>query len=201
MEHHCRISVGVPLLLTALVNPSVCAEEHINAEGKSTEAVHERVIVDFSENSDIGAWEVEDDVVMGGRSEGAVSMRDEGHAVFSGTVSLENNGGFSSVQHYIEPIDVSAYSAFYLRIRGDGKRYQFLVESEADARHYYVYAFETTGDWQTVRVPFSEMYPAYRGDRLTIPNYPGKTLAMVRFFIGNKTRESFHLEIDRIWVD
>ena len=161
----------------------------------------ERVIFDFSQEPDAAGWEVEDDVVMGGRSQGRFSVNDEGHAVFSGEVSLENDGGFSSLQYYFDPIDISSYSTARIHLKGDGKRYQFLVEAERDARHYYVYEFETIGDWQTVEIALSEMVPVYRGDRLNIPNFPGKTLAQVRFLIANKEAESFRLEIARIWLE
>ena len=68
------------------------------------------VIYDFSQGSEPRGWEVEDDVVMGGRSEGAFSLNQEGNAVFSGNVSLENNGGFSSVQYDFDPIDAVSYT-------------------------------------------------------------------------------------------
>ena len=159
------------------------------------------VIADFSERVGITGWEVEDDVVMGGRSQGAFSIGEDGNAVFSGDVSLENNGGFSSAQYYFDPVDVTPYRSAVLRLKGDGKPYQFLVESERNQRHYYVYEFQTGHDWQTVRVPLAKMYPVYRGDRLEIPNYAGQSLAMVRFLIGNKKAEKFRLEIDAIWLE
>ena len=157
-------------------------------------------VFDFTRSGGLGAWEVEDDVVMGGRSSGALAISPEGHGVFSGQVSLENNGGFSSIQLFFEPMDIAPYRTACLRLRGDGKRYQFLGEAEKNARHYYVYEFSTTGDWQTVEVPLAEMVPVRRGDRLAIPNFPGKTLAQVRFFIANGKPESFRLEIDKVWL-
>ena len=116
-------------------------------------------------------------------------------------VSLENNGGFSSVQHYFETIDVSPYLTAFIRLKGDGKRYQFLVEADREGQHYYVYEFQTTKDWQTVEVPLAKMYPVYRGERLAIPNYPGQTMAQVRFLIANGKSESFRLEINKIWLE
>lgn len=159
------------------------------------------IVFDFSKETDSRRWEVEDDVVMGGRSKGEFSINDEGNGVFSGVVSLENNGGFSSVQHYFETIDVSPYLTAFIRLKGDGKRYQFLVEADREGRHYYVYEFQTTKAWQTVEVPLAKMYPVYRGERLAIPNYPGQTMAQVRFLIANGKSESFRLEINKIWLE
>ena len=176
-------------------------EEIASAKQKASPDSGQLVIVDFRNGMNLSGWEVEDDVIMGGRSQGTFSMNDDGHAVFSGYVSLDNDGGFSSVQNYFDPIDVSRYRSAYLRLKGDGKCYQFLVESKRNQRHYYVYDFQTSHEWQTVRVPLADMYPVYRGDRLAIPNYSGQTMAMVRFLIGNKKPESFRLEIDRIWLE
>ena len=159
------------------------------------------IVFDFSKETDSRRWEVEDDVVMGGRSKGEFSINDEGNGVFSGVVSLENNGGFSSVQHYFETIDVSPYLTAFIQLKGDGKRYQFLVEADREGQHYYVYEFQTTKDWQTVEVPLAKMYPVYRGERLAIPNYPGQTMAQVRFLIANGKSESFRLEINKIWLE
>jgi NADH dehydrogenase [ubiquinone] 1 alpha subcomplex assembly factor 1 len=174
-----------------------CNDEK-NAEVKDSEGL---AIFDFSKDSKTGAWKVEDDVVMGGRSKGSFSINQEGNAVFSGTVSLENNGGFSSVQYYFDPIDVTQYRTAVIRLKGDGKRYQFIVESGKNDRHYYVYEFQTGNDWQTVVVPLAEMYPVYRGERLDIPKYPGQTMSQVRFLIANEKPESFSLEIDKIWLE
>lgn len=159
------------------------------------------VLFDFTAPSDLERWEVEDDVVMGGRSEGHLDINEDGHAVFHGVVSLENNGGFSSIQRFFDPIDVTGYTTARIRLKGDGKRYLFLVETEPDAYHYYIHEFQTGSDWQTVDIPLHEMQPVRRGDPLDIPNYQGDTLAQIRIMIGNERRESFHLEIDRIWLE
>jgi len=158
------------------------------------------VLVDFGAQRDVGGWEVEDDVVMGGRSKGSFIVKTDGGALFSGDVSLENDGGFSSIQYYVEPIDVSAYRTANLRLKGDGKSYLFILEAEKNSPHYYVCEFQTGTDWQTVKIPLSSMYPVRRGDRLDIPKFPGKTLAQIRIMIANQKAESFRLEVDRIWL-
>ena len=159
------------------------------------------VLFDFEQDSDLRGWRMRDDVVMGGRSKGAFALNKHGHAVFSGDVSLENDGGFSSVQNYFDPIDVSSYRKALVRLKGDGKDYRFIVESDDSNRHYYVHDFQTGTDWQTVEIPLSTMYPMRRGDRLSIPDYPGKTMGQIRFMIGNGKAESFRLEIDKIWLE
>jgi hypothetical protein len=56
-------------------------------------------LFDFRPESNLDSWRIVDDVVMGGRSDGRFYIGDEGHAVFNGIVSLENNGGFSLVRY------------------------------------------------------------------------------------------------------
>ncbi len=159
------------------------------------------VLFDFKADDDLRGWRIRDDVVMGGRSKGSFAMNTDGHAVFSGEVSLENNGGFSSVQGFFDPIDVSSHRKAFVRLKGDGKAYRFIVESDEKNQHYYVHEFQTGTDWQTMEIPLRKMYPMRRGDRLNIPDYPGKTMAQVRFMIANGKPEAFRLEIDKIWLE
>jgi hypothetical protein len=158
----------------------------------------EKILFDFKKDGDTSGWMIEDDGVMGGLSKGRFQLNNEGHATFSGNVSLENNGGFSSVQWNFDPIDVSPYSTFVVRLCGDGKRYLLLTEAGPGDRHYYQAEFQTGTDWQTLEIPFKDMTPHFRGDRLDKPNFPGKTMTQVRFLIGNKKAESFNLEIDEV---
>ena len=82
----------------------------------------------------------------------------------------------------------------------DGKTYQLRVDATPDARHSYAGDFQTSGDWQTVEIPFADLFAIRHGDRLDLPNYPGQTLAQIQILIGNGTPESFRLEIDKIWL-
>jgi hypothetical protein len=157
-----------------------------------------KTLFDFKKGTDISGWQIEDDGVMGGLSKGRFRLDPEGRGEFTGTVSLENNGGFSSVQWNFDPIDVSPYSTFVVRLRGDGKRYLLLTEAVPGDRHYYQAEFQTGTDWQTLEIPFKDMTPHFRGDRLDKPNFPGKTMTLVRIMIGNKKAESFNLEIDEV---
>ena len=157
-------------------------------------------IFTFDKSVSLERWYIVDDVVMGGRSAGSLRINDEGIGVFSGTVSLENNGGFSSVR-YVPDFDTEkAISQFVLRIKGDGKKYQFRAKSSRYNRHSYIAEFETNGEWQTIVLDSDDMYPAFRGRKLRMSNYDGNQLAEVAFLIGNKKPESFELQIESISV-
>ena len=160
-----------------------------------------KVLFDFTDASAMRGWQVEDDVVMGGVSRGTLAREAAGHLIFRGEVSLENDGGFSSVQNNFDPINVSDYRHALIRLKGDGKDYRFIVESDPNARHYCVAEFATTGDWQEIKIPLRQMYPMRRGDRLDIPDYPAETMSQVRFMIANGRAESFQLEIASIKLE
>lgn len=159
------------------------------------------VIVDFSKRSEVSDWLVVDDVVMGGRSNGEFSLNDEGYGLFEGSVSLDNNGGFSSIRHRFESLEVKEYDKFVIRLRGDGKSYQFRVKSASGDYYSYVTDFETSAEWQTIEIPFSELSPSFRGMELDIPNYPGEIMEEIGILIGNKKAESFRLEIASIHIE
>ncbi len=155
-------------------------------------------IFDFNKDSDSCNWTIVDDRVMGGRSGGNFYISEEGHGVFEGFVSLENNGGFSSVRHGFESKIVEDYSKIIIRLRGDGKRYQLRIKSNKNDRYAYIHYISSTKEWQLIEILLSEMYPTFRGRKLDLPNYPGRNLEEVAFLIGNKAAENFKLEIDSI---
>lgn len=158
-------------------------------------------LFDFNADADLTNWWVVDDVVMGGRSDGELIVNEAGHAVYSGYVSLENNGGFSSLRYRFSPLDVSGYEHLVLRVKGDGKRYQ--VRAKNNLREYasYVDYFTSTGEWETVKIPLRKMQPTFRGRKLSMPDYPGEVMAEFAILVGNKKNESFRLEIDRIELE
>jgi len=158
----------------------------------------ETVFVDFNRESNLENWFTVDDVVMGGRSNSSFEINGQGHAVFSGNVSLENNGGFASLRHVFQKMEMGAYQTIAIRLKGDGLRYQFRVKSSRNERHSYTYYFETSGSWEWIEIPLSEMYPTWRGRKLDYPDYPGETMEEMGILIGNYKAEAFKLEIDKI---
>ncbi|MBJ2175494.1 CIA30 family protein [Aureibaculum sp. A20] len=156
------------------------------------------ILFDFNENTDISLWTVTNDAVMGGKSNGEFLLDKEGNAVYKGEVSLENNGGFSSVKSTFEPKNIANYNTFVLKVKGDGKTYHFRIKSDISQRHSYIHKFETTGEWQTIEIPMADLYPVFRGRKLDIPNFSDKILVSIIFLIGNKKNEFFQLKIASI---
>ncbi len=160
-----------------------------------------KILFDFADPAAMSGWEVEDDVIMGGRSKSKLIHAPAGHIVFSGNVSLENEGGFASIQNHFAPIDVSKFTHAVIRLKGDGKKFFYIVEAEKNAPNYFVAEFSTTGEWQEVKIPLRKMYPVRRGDRLDIPDFPAKTMTQSRFMIANGRAEAFRLEVASIRLE
>lgn len=157
-----------------------------------------KIIFDFNLQSDINNWYIINDVVMGGKSTSSFSINDKGFAVFEGNVSLENNGGFSSVRYNFKRKSISGLSKIVLKVKGDGKNYQFRIKSNSDDYYSYVATFTTNGNWQEIEIPLNNMYPSFRGRKLNMPNFSEEYIEEVAFLIGNKKEEKFRLLIDKI---
>lgn len=159
------------------------------------------VIFDFQKNADISNWQVVDDVVMGGRSAGNFKLNDEGHGVFFGKVSLENNGGFSSVRYLFNRKNIEGYRFVKIRLKGDGNTYQFRIKTNQNDYYSYNASFDTSGEWEVIELPLALMYPSYRGRKLAMGNFPALKMSEIRFLIGNNKPQSFELLIDKLRLE
>jgi NADH dehydrogenase [ubiquinone] 1 alpha subcomplex assembly factor 1 len=157
-----------------------------------------QIIFDFNKSSNIKNWIVIDDVVMGGKSSGSFKLSSDGYGIFMGDISLENNGGFSSVRYRFEKILINKSTKISVRIKGDGKKYQFRIKSNSGDYYSYISPFSTTGEWQEIEIPLKDMYPSFRGRKLDQPNFSNDAIEEITFLIGNKNKEKFQLLIDKI---
>ena len=156
------------------------------------------LIFDFNTQSNIQDWIITDDIVMGGESSGTFKLDEDGFGVFSGTVSLENNGGFSSIRYRFEKLKVKNYTKIKIKLRGDGKKYQFRIKTNSNDYYSYIATFSTTGAWQEIEIPLKEMYPSFRGRKLNQPNFDNDYIQEIGILIGNKKDENFKLILDKI---
>lgn len=113
-----------------------------NASSSTTSAA-DRTLVGFTDPSSIAGWSTVDDRVMGGVSLSTVDWQD-GRLRFRGTVSLENNGGFSSVRGPAADLGAGAAgaTAFIVDAEGDGTTYLLQVVDRDGGR--WVQRFRTT---------------------------------------------------------
>ena len=162
--------------------------------------INNLILFDFSENSQSGKWQVVNDGVMGGLSRGAFKISENGTALFTGTVSLENNGGFSSLRYNTGITNVEGYTTLKIYLKGDGKKYQVRIQENNDDYFSYIATFQTSEKWETIEIPLKEMFPSFRGQKLDRPNFNGKTVVGLTFLIGNKKAESFTLELQKAYL-
>jgi len=158
-------------------------------------------IYTFTGQTKVNEWRIVNDGVMGGLSKSSLLLTDDGHGQFSGHVSLENSGGFASIQ-LNKSITVEEENRFIvLRVKGDKKAYEFRLKGEVSQYESYVHQFTTTGEWENIKLPLSEFYPQFRGRKLNIPNFNFKSIEQVSFLIANKQEEDFKLLIDWIGLE
>lgn len=155
-------------------------------------------IFDFNKDSNIRDWQIVNDGVMGGLSVGKFSLSPDGYGLFKGEISLENNGGFSSVRHGFDKIQVTKDSYIDIRLKGDGKNYQFRVKDDSSNYYSYITTFSTTGEWEEIKISLKDMYPSFRGRKLDLPNFSKDYIEEIVFLIGNKKAEKFNLMLDKI---
>jgi NADH dehydrogenase [ubiquinone] 1 alpha subcomplex assembly factor 1 len=143
-------------------------------------------------------WAVVNDGVMGGVSNSLFSTR-RGIATFNGTVSLENNGGFASIRSTasLAPFPPDA-TKFQLRVKDDGKAYQFTVDTNAG--WYWFTMMPEKGKWTIITIPYAALVPVTRfGEPTDRARFDGtQDVSRLGILISNKRAEKFTLSID--WV-
>jgi len=166
----------------------------------NTHAASDKVLFDFTTTTNSPAWQIVNDDVMGGVSTSRFQVSTNG-AVFSGVVSLENNGGFASVRSSPARLDLAGCGTFLIRVRGDGRRYKFTARTDLsfDSPIYQIVFTTKKGEWEEHRLPMKDMVPTFRGRVLSDepPLDPAK-VASVGFLISDKQDGRFQLEL--AWI-
>jgi len=154
----------------------------------------------FDAPESVSGWRAIDDVVMGGVSSSAISYVPGGRAVFSGFVSLANNGGFASVR---SPsfVALGDGGAFLLTVRGDGKRYKFSVRTDAafDGVSYQAAFQPPPGEWVVVRLAAADFLPTWRGRIVdNAPQLDPARAQQLGLLIADRQAGGFRLELGAI---
>ena len=160
-----------------------------------------QAIYNFSTQTNLKEWNIVNDGVMGGLSKSSLLLTDVGHGQFSGHVSLANNGGFASIQLNATIKLTKEKKFIVLRIKGDGKKYEFRLKGSVSQFESYVHQFSTSGEWENIKLAIDEFYPQYRGRKMNIPNFNFESIQQLSFLIANKKDEDFKLWIDWIGLE
>jgi NADH dehydrogenase [ubiquinone] 1 alpha subcomplex assembly factor 1 len=125
-------------------------------------------LLDFAAPEAAQKWQAVNDGVMGGVSDGRFRITAEKTLEFSGTLSLENNGGFASVRTKPADLDIKAGDTLVIRVRGDGREYVLNLYTKSRRMAFsYRAALPTEKDaWTAVSVPLADFVPTSFGKQV-----------------------------------
>ena len=120
----------------------------------------------FPFNAESGKyWQYVSDRVMGGVSDGQVSLEKDGdmfYARLTGNVSTRNNGGFiqlrSGVSFENSEKDGKNLQGVRLNVRGNGETYEIHITTNDRVYRgdYYSATFKADSDWTMIDLPFNK---------------------------------------------
>lgn len=148
-------------------------------------------------------WLSIDDRVMGGISQSKMQVSKDSW-VFSGELSLENNGGFASVRSLID-LGATEQEAFVrLKVKGDGKYYQlrFRTNRYMDGVAYSA-GFQTKqGEVTYVELSLDDFAAVWRGRPVPrAAKLQWQDVSQIGFMISNKQEGDFALEVQSVtWL-
>ncbi len=186
------MKAAIPALLLLML----ATTSALPAEGEVT-------LFNFNKDSDPAAWTPVNDGVMGGVSNSRFVRGPQGGALFTGFVSLENNGGFASVRSPALTADLTATTGVLLRILGDGKEYSLHLRTDNrfDGTTYKARFGSLMNHWTEVWLPFENFKPHFRGQVVNDapPLDPGK-IRSLSLMISDRQEGPFSLTVDTIRV-
>lgn len=157
---------------------------------------------EFKSEEEINLWRIVNDGVMGGLSKGNIQWDESPNTmIWSGNVSLENNGGFASIRTAPQNYGAGPFEKVIFRVKGDGKVYKFRLRSSGNFDGIaYSLDFKTKkAEWIEISLPINDFLPTFRGR--IFPEYgtiKTENLQQIGFLIAGKQKGKFSLEVD--WI-
>ena len=143
-------------------------------------------------------WYSLNDNVMGGISRGDLKLTPDGIGIFSGELSLANNGGFSSVRTGISKGGLTEADGIKIKVKGDRRKYSVILGTD-EIRGSWQASFVAGKDWGIVRLPFEKFSLSIRGwNPPSAPSVPRSRISTIGIIIGDKDERPFMLQIDSI---
>ncbi|MCX6866387.1 MAG: CIA30 family protein [Verrucomicrobia bacterium] len=154
----------------------------------------------FAAADSLKLWTSVNDGVMGGVSKGGFKRTEQGTLVFSGDISLENNGGFASIRTQERKLDLSGMSAILVKARGDGRTYwvELRVTGQMGASSYRAFLPTTAGEWRESRIPLTDFKLQAFGRVLPFKAINTAAVTSVGFTLADKKAGPFSLEIESV---
>ena len=144
-------------------------------------------------------WYVVNDPVMGGVSNSQFTQTQKS-LLFTGNVSLDNNGGFASIRTELNTQSQNT-KGIALRVKGDGQTYQLRLRTTnyLDGAAY-THSFKTVkNEWVDINFAPSDFILTYRGrvlEQQVIIDLDD--IKQLGFMIAGKQEGKFKLEVGKI---
>ncbi len=173
----------------ALIFAAVLTQTSLSAADKN--------VASFEDEASAKAWTSVNDGVMGGISKGGFTRSDKATLIFSGELSLENNGGFASIRMKPTELDLYGTNTLVIKAKGDGRTYwiDLRAKDQMSASSYRAYLPTTAGEWKEVRVPLADFKLQAFGRDLPLKPIDPSSVASLGFTIADKKAGAFELEI------
>lgn len=154
-------------------------------------------LTSFNAGSPDFGWYVQNDNVMGGRSEGGFDISSE-KLIFSGNTNT-NGGGFSSIRTQPLKLDLSAYTGIRVKVKADGRRYTWGMQTDAQWRgrrvNYWADFDTLPGETNVIDIPFEIFFPQFRGFKLEGPKLDTSQINEFALYQYDKTDGPFELRL------
>jgi uncharacterized surface protein with fasciclin (FAS1) repeats len=160
----------------------------------------EKTLASFATKDAVKSWNSVNDGVMGGVSKGGASRTEQGTLLFSGELSLANNGGFASIRTEPRPLGLTDDSTIVVNARGDGRTYwiELRVSGQMGASSYRADFPTTAGQWQESRFSLKEFKPQAFGRALPFKAVEPANVTSIGFTLADKKAGPFQLEIKSV---
>ena len=155
--------------------------------------------INFEDQQEVESWKIVNDGVMGGLSSSSVEIIDDS-LVFTGRVSLENNGGFASVRR-VGSKSPKSTKKIRIRIKADGKTYKFRLRTSQtwDSIAYSVSFSTKKAAWVEKTFKPQDFIPTWRGRVVKdAPALKFSDLNQIGILIADKQEGEFKLELSEI---
>ena len=160
----------------------------------------EKTLASFESAESLKSWTSVNDGVMGGVSKGGFKYTGQGTMAFTGELSLENNGGFSSIRNKLASLDLTGTTGIVVKSRGDGRTYwvELRVAGQMGATSYRANLPTTAGEWREIRVPYKDFRLQAFGRELPIKPVDPAAVASMGFTLADKKAGPFNLEVEYV---
>ena len=168
---------------------------YVTASSQEAEIMDTLILSEFTGDSPDLGWYIQNDNVMGGQSQGRFLVASD-ELIFSGNTNTDG-GGFSSIRTHPLQLDLSDRSGIRVKIKGDGRRYTWHLQTDARWRgrsvNYWA-DFDTSMDEVvSVDIPFTSFVPQFRGFKLDGPELNTRKITQLGLYIYDKNDGPFEL--------